>query len=119
MGKELFNITLVVVNDEIENILSRYPTYPYQQAFSADNLHQDLLAYVLNRVPNKYAVIEQKQPLTKQTLLPPYSTKEILNIEHHIHLGINDLLHLYSSTNTALPQSQKFNFSASYSVNNG
>jgi hypothetical protein len=118
MGKELFNITLIVVNDEIENILSRYPTYPYQQAFSAAGLHQELLAYVLNRVPNKYAIIEQKQLLPKQTLFPPYSTKELLDIEHYIHLGICDLLHVYSRTNTPLPQSHKFSFSAYYSANN-
>lgn len=117
MGKELFNLTLTVVIDEIENILSSYPTYPYQQAFSAAGLHQDLLAYVLSRVPNKYAVIEQTQPLQKQISFPPYPSKELLDIEHYIHLGIRDILHVYSRTNSALPQSPNFNFSASSSAN--
>ncbi|HLO51414.1 MAG TPA: late competence development ComFB family protein [Kamptonema sp.] len=116
MGKELFNITLTVVTDEIENILSSYPTYPYQQAFSATGLRQDLLAYVLNRVPNKYAVIEQKQLLSQQTLFPPYPTKELLDIEYYIHLGIHDLMPGYSRTSSALPQLQKFNFSPSSSA---
>jgi len=117
VGKELFNITLTVVIDEIENILSIYPRYPYQQAFSAAGLHQELLAYVLSRVSNKYVVIEPTQLFPKQTLCPPYSSKELLDIEHYIHLVICDLLHVYSRTNTALPQSPKFSFSASYSAN--
>ncbi|MFB2923563.1 MULTISPECIES: late competence development ComFB family protein [Aerosakkonema] len=80
MTKQLFKLTLTVVIDEIENILSTYPPYPYKQAFSSARLRQDLLAYVLSRVPNKYAVIEETDPLSKQILLPPYSRKELLDI---------------------------------------
>lgn len=116
MGKELYNLTLTVVIDEIENILSSYPTYPYQQAFSAGGLRQDLLAYVLSRVPNKYAVIEQKQPFPKQILFPAYPSKQLLDIEHYIHLGIRDLMPVYSVTNSALSKSQELNFSASFSA---
>ncbi|MGE5658766.1 MAG: hypothetical protein ACM37W_19390 [Actinomycetota bacterium] len=116
MAKQLLDLTLTVVINKIENILSTYPNSPYQKAFFFDELRQDLLAYVLSRVPNNYAVIEQTQPLLKQLLFPLEPRKERLDIEHYIQLVIHDILQVYSRTNSAIPQSPNFNFSASSSA---
>src|ERR671933_476272 len=104
MNKQIINLTLPVVIEEIENILATYPTYPYQQAFSATGLRQDLIAYVLNRVPNQYAVVEETQFSSNPTLLPRYSSKRLLDLEHWIHLGIRDVLHVYNISNCSMPQ---------------
>jgi len=113
MEKELFNITLSVVIEEIENILPTYPKYPYQQVFSGTGLRQDLVAYVLSHVPNKYTVLEEKKDLKKPKLSVPYSTQNILEIEHYIHLGIHDLLHNYSQKDCDLQPINNVNYFSS------
>lgn len=109
MSKQLLNLTLAVVIEEMEHILETYPKYPYQQAFSASELRQDLIAYVLNRVPNQYAVVEENQFSSSPTLLPRHSSERLLNIEHWIHLGIRDVLHVYNRSNCYMPQTVSFN----------
>lgn len=99
MEKKLLNLTLPVVIEEIEAILETYPKYPYQQAFSLTELRQDLIAYVLSRVPNKYTVVEGTETLEKSILSLPYPSKMLLDIEHYIHLGIRDILHIYNQDN--------------------
>lgn len=103
MSRKVINMTLPVVINEIEHILETYPKYPYQQAFTASGLRQDLVAYVLTHVPNQYAFVNEKQnDLT--ALYPPCSSERILEIEHWIHLGIRDVLHIYQRSNCYLPQ---------------
>lgn len=94
MGKQLFNLTLPIVLQEIENILVTYPEYPYQKAFSDEGLRQDLVAYVLSRIPNKYTVLEVTDFFSKQNISPPCPSQQILDIEHYIHLGIRHILYL-------------------------
>jgi len=113
MGKQLLNLTLLVVIEEIENILATYPTYPYQQTFSAAGLHQDLVAYVLSRVPNRYKVVEEAQHSLEGIGSDRYSTKQLLDIEHWIHLGICDLLPLDNRSNCYLPQTINVNSTTS------
>jgi hypothetical protein len=116
MSKQLLNLTLSVVIEEIEYILATYPSHPYQQAFSASGLRQDLIAYVLSRVPNTYTVVEETQPSSKQTVSPQYSSKQLLDIEQWIHLGIRDVLHVYNRTNSSMPQTVSFTPTISYLV---
>jgi hypothetical protein len=56
--KTTVNLTIAVVEAEVDTLLRSYPYYPYQRAFSAPSLRQKLIAYVLSRVPSLYAVIE-------------------------------------------------------------
>ncbi|HEY9653728.1 MAG TPA: late competence development ComFB family protein [Coleofasciculaceae cyanobacterium] len=119
MNKQLINLTLSVVIEEIEHILATYPTYPYQQAFSVAGLRQDLVAYVLSRVPNQYAVVEETQYSSTPALLPRYSTQRLLDIEHWIHLGIRDVLHVYNRTNYSMPQTASSTPTASSLVSSG
>lgn len=104
MNKQLVNLTLPVVIEEIEHILATYPTYPYQQVFSYSGLRQDLIAYVLSHVPNQYAVVEDTKSSSNPTRLPGYSTQRLLDIEHWIHLGIRDVLHVYHTSNCTMTQ---------------
>ncbi len=92
MGKTLVNMTMLLVNDEIENVLDSQAEKFYQQAFSLPDLRQELITYVLSRVANLYKVIEDgHEPLTKCNPLCKSATKR-LHIETVIHQGIDDLL---------------------------
>lgn len=93
MQKNLVNITLAVVTEEVEIILESYPKYPYQEAFSPSGLRQDLIAYVLSRVPNRYTALDSGEYVPGQAVQFRCSSEQLLEIEDLIHTGIRDVLH--------------------------
>jgi hypothetical protein len=52
------------------------------------NFRQQLVAYVLNRVPNRHVAIEANNEFSFSAPLPLYSTQEQLDIEKRIYQGI-------------------------------
>lgn len=108
MQKHLVNMTLGVVTEEVEIILESYPQYPYQQAFSQSGWRQDLIAYVLSRVPNKYMAIDSGESVSHHTVQVRCSSEQLLQIEDLIHTGICDLLHTYQKVDSRLPEEVKF-----------
>ncbi|MCU0547012.1 MAG: hypothetical protein MUE44_33430 [Oscillatoriaceae cyanobacterium Prado104] len=104
MEKVLVNLTLAVVTEEIENILETYPQYPYQQAFSPSGLRQDLIAYVLSRIPNTYTAIESSESVPNKKVQVRCSSEQLLHIENLIHTGIRDVLHSYHHQDYCVPQ---------------
>jgi len=108
MQKTLVNITLAVVTEEVEIIFESYPHYPYQQAFSPSGLRQDLIAYVLSRVPNKYTAIDSGESVANHTSQVRCSSEQLLQIENLIHTGIRDLLDSHQKIDYGLPEEVKF-----------
>lgn len=104
MQKTLVNLTLSVVTEEVEIILESYPKHPYQQAFSPSGLRQDLIAYVLSRVPNTYTAIEASESVSNQRVQVRCSSEQLLHIEKLIHTGIRDVLHSYHSIDYRVPE---------------
>jgi hypothetical protein len=94
MLRQLINLTELEINQEIESILETYAEHPYQQAFAAPNLRQELIAYVLNRITSHYTVIEPEQD---SHLEPRRSSSPSLQVqlcrETVIHEGIQ---HIFS-----------------------
>ncbi|MGF1481494.1 MAG: late competence development ComFB family protein [Cyanophyceae cyanobacterium] len=82
------NAILPLVKEEIATILAAYPRYPYQQAFEEENRQLKLLAYVLNRVPGLYVVVETEEELNCY----PVASQRVLDIEIAIHQGIQNLV---------------------------
>ncbi len=107
MPKNLVNITLSAVTEEIEIILESYPKYPYQEAFSPSGLRQDLIAYVLSRVPNRYMAIDSES-VSGKTVEFRCSSEQLLEIEDLIHTGIRDVLHNDDNINYSLLEQVKF-----------
>ncbi len=65
MAKVLINVTLFVLQSEIQEILAQQPI-EIQNAFADQNLYQELLAYILNRVPNRYITSDAGQTIIPQ-----------------------------------------------------
>lgn len=107
MQKNLVNITLAAVTEEVEIILVSYPKYPYQDAFSPSGLRQDLIAYVLSRVPNRYIAIDSGESVSGQTVQVRCSSEQLLHIENLIHTGIRDVLHSYEKIDYGLLEQVK------------
>ncbi|MGL5065082.1 MAG: hypothetical protein ACRC62_34365 [Microcoleus sp.] len=104
MEKVLVNLTLAVVTEEVENILETYPKHPYQQAFAPSGLRQDLIAYVLSRIPNTYTAIESADSDPHKTVQVRCSSEQLLHIENLIHTGIRDVLYSYNHVDYCVPQ---------------
>lgn len=81
MFQKITNLTLWLVIDEVEDILSYYPEYPYQVAFSNHELRQKVITYILRRVPNYYAIIEDGQYLPKDPRFLYTSLEEQVHVE--------------------------------------
>jgi hypothetical protein len=50
---------------EIDEVLEDFPQFPYQVAFSNQNLRNKLISDLLNQVPNYYTLLEADQELPK------------------------------------------------------
>ncbi len=90
MSKTNVNLTISVIEAEAESLLRSYPDYPYQRAFAMPKLRQKLVAYVLIRVPNFYAVSEEQEFSTEEPLYCPPEQRQ--QVETLIHCGIQRLL---------------------------
>ncbi|NEN95634.1 MAG: late competence development ComFB family protein [Moorea sp. SIO3I7] len=118
MGKTLVHVTTSIVIKEIENVLATYPEFPYQYMFYQSNIREDLIVYVLSRIPNHYEVIDNSEASSKSQELHQLSSEQKLYLENWIHTGIYHLFHLmgnYSWDNYPMPQtftsrSISFNF---------
>ena len=82
------NVIIPFIKEEIITSLAAYPFYPHQQAFKEENLQLKLLAYVLNRVPGLYIVVDAAFNLNSYAI----SSQRMLDIETVIHQGIQELV---------------------------
>ena len=82
MSYETINLAQPLVIQEIDNVLEDYPEYPYQVAFSIDELRQKLIAHVLNHLPYRYTTIENGQKLSRgsNSLFPSLAQRLRLNV---------------------------------------
>jgi hypothetical protein len=88
MAMTLVNLTLLKVNEEVENFLASYPDLVDRTTLKDQNFRPQLLAYVLSRIPNRHIAIEAKNNYSISSPLPIYSTQEQLDIEKQIYQGI-------------------------------
>ncbi|MGG6265980.1 hypothetical protein ACQ4M3_18115 [Leptolyngbya sp. AN03gr2] len=90
MSKTIINVTQHSVEQEIERILDRYPNHPYQHAFAHPDLHQELLVWVLNRVPSLFMAIEESE--TVHPDYAPHCSDQQSCLEYVIRHGIQEIL---------------------------
>ncbi|WP_017655138.1 late competence development ComFB family protein [Fortiea contorta] len=117
MSKSLVNLTNQLVTQEIERVLETYPHHPYQEIFANPDFRQNLIVYVLNRIPNYYvSVSQEEQALISGDYLHQY-LGYLSQIEAIIRQGIEDILreeseairlHIPEITNPALMASDWF-----------
>ncbi|HEY9651728.1 MAG TPA: late competence development ComFB family protein [Coleofasciculaceae cyanobacterium] len=91
MSTTIVNLTLLKLSEELENILAIYSEHTYQRTLNNPDLRTKLVAYVLNRMPNRYITVEEEELslISSQSIL--FSTHESLKMEKLIHQGVYDL----------------------------
>ena len=94
--KTVVKLTHQSVLGEIESVLDTYPYHPYQQAFAIPDLRQELIAFVLGRIPClDYTIFEVKDFLSDtaqecllNNKLPRSPLEQQLYVQNLIHQGI-------------------------------
>jgi hypothetical protein len=104
MASTIVNVTLLKVIEELENILEIDLDQSDQKALTDPELRQKLIAFVLNRMPNRYLTIESEKVALITSRFVVFTTQEKLKIENLIHQGIYYLLQ----------RDKKYNFSHPY-----
>jgi hypothetical protein len=97
MPKAIVNLTMFVVDAEIEYIVETYYHPPYQYIFADSDLRQELIAYVLTRIRNVHITVEKGKELWINAETMPCLTEIKLQIEDLIHQGIYHILQKYES----------------------
>ena len=87
MSKTLFNVTMLLVQEETEDVLAEQPS-AVREAFVRNDLYQDLLAYVLSRVPNVYRAIDKGEETSIKSQLITDSARRKLDRETVICQGV-------------------------------
>lgn len=83
------NLTELQVREEIATIISVYPDYESVQFFNLPTLQQQLVDYVLCRIPNQMVELEGDRQLTK---VFQCSAERALRIENLVFQGIQNIL---------------------------
>ncbi|ACC83434.1 hypothetical protein [Nostoc punctiforme] len=94
--KTLVNLTQQSVVGEIESVLDTYPYHPYQKAFAIPDLRQELIVFVLTRLPSfdgamsegHISLAEAEQGSLAYYKLPRKPLEQQLHLQNLIHQGI-------------------------------
>ncbi|AFZ60439.1 hypothetical protein H6G54_01590 [Anabaena cylindrica FACHB-243] len=85
---------------EIESVLDTYLYEPYQQAFAIPDLRQELISFVINRLPGFYSAVpdsqisihEDEQNNSINQKLPRHPLGQHLHLQNLIHQGIFSII---------------------------
>ncbi|WP_017304732.1 hypothetical protein [Spirulina subsalsa] len=87
MSKNLVNLTLLQVEQDMDHILAEQPDH-IQTEFTRRDLFPDLIAYVLSRIPNFYMVFDEGKGQSLKPHLINESAERQLAREATIRNGI-------------------------------
>lgn len=93
MSKKVINLTLPIVEKEIDLLLEMYPHRLHQLRSANSDLRQELLAYILNRIPSVYKATSDGTAIssTCQNVRSLLSLERQRQIEALVFQGINYL----------------------------
>jgi hypothetical protein len=85
---------------EIESVLDTYPYNPYQQAFAIPDVRQELISFVVSRIPCLYSTTYDKllpgyqldQECLLNSKLPRSPLEQTLYLQNLIHQGIYSIM---------------------------
>lgn len=114
MVKTLVNLTHQAVIAKIETVLDSYPYHPHRQAFANPDLRQELIAYVLTRIPCTYGALnEQSDSLL--TYNPNCYLDRHIQLESLVHQGICCILQEKADwVSSHIPEPIQCNFEPSH-----
>ena len=91
MAMKLVNLTLLKLNEELESLLEKNFEWISQSQLQDSDFRQKLIAYVLNRIPNRYVAVDAENESSISSEFLIYSNQEALYMEKQICQGIYSL----------------------------
>lgn len=95
MAEKIVNLTIPIVIEEIEIVLDESTNQLHRQLFSIPDLHQELVAYVLSRVRNRYGVVDRTNDGSGMVKPLTVCLEERLKIHDLAFQGIHAILQLH------------------------
>jgi hypothetical protein len=90
--KTVINLTKESVIADIESVLDTYSYYPYQKTFAIPELRQELITYVVSRIPCFYESTVKENACDWSDKLPRNPLEHKIHIENLIHQGIQSII---------------------------
>ncbi|MTJ08351.1 hypothetical protein [Anabaena sp. UHCC 0204] len=97
--KTVIKLTQQAVIGEINSVLDTYPYQPYQQAFAIPDLRQELISFVIHRLPcfhnqisHNLLLNDDVQVHSFRSKLPLYPLEQQLHLQKLIHEGISSII---------------------------
>jgi hypothetical protein len=91
MQETIVNVTSLAIDEELKNLLDRYPYQRYQAEFSNPEKRQVLIDSILKKMPNRCVEIPVNRLDEIPELLTCVSTQKRLAIESLLEQGIQAL----------------------------
>lgn len=92
MSVKQVNLTLLKVTEELDVFLANHTAYIYKKAFNQPEFRQRLLAYILKRIPNRYASLQSASKLSSISSKPGnFTQQEKILIQKLIYRGFYQL----------------------------
>lgn len=97
MAKATINLTGSLVVEEIDFFLAAYPEeHPYRAALSCPEMRREFVSWVLSRVPNRYAPLQDAQGRPVYPDFQCASLEKRLKVEEIIKTGLEEILSRHS-----------------------
>lgn len=105
MDMTLINLTFLKVNGEIENFSGNiYPRTTYQKILRNPPLRQKLVAYILGRIPNRYAALHSEKLISISPEPLSFSKGEKIELKQLVQQGVVYLILSEINKNASLNQ---------------
>jgi hypothetical protein len=92
MSNKTVNLTLLNTTKQLNEFIAKHPGKFYRKALSNHGFRQNLIDYILLRVPNRYRSTEESYKPTVSTETIKIADKEKLQIEKLIYQGFYYLI---------------------------
>ena len=97
--KTVVKLTQQSVIGEINSVLDTYPYQPYQQAFAIPDLRQELISFVIHRLPGFHSQIADNLLVNDDDKVNSFHNKlsghpleQQLHLQKLIHQGISSII---------------------------
>jgi hypothetical protein len=92
MAQTIVNLAQALVEYKVNEVLNSFPGSTHQAIFSGAALHEQLVAYVLKRIPAEYITTQETELCSIDTAINCFSKAQHHQVNQLIHEGIQHIL---------------------------
>jgi pyruvate-formate lyase len=97
----IVNLALPVITDKVEAVLDDLSKRSFQTSFATNGLREELVSYVLKRMPTVYTVADTSRAYSNEAPIHCFSKEQRNRIDTLINEGLDYLLYRYRTWEAA------------------